>query len=157
MLSPKPIHILFAIVFLPVALISSQRGQQVENSIKIHHIKDTIPAAGNDTLPKIPSEVDKEPEFPGGNPAWLRYLTKHLRYPDEAQNNEIQGDVNVKFLVDTSGDISEIHAISGPKELREESELVIRASGKWTPAVLKGKQVVAYKIQVLRYRLEVSK
>lgn len=100
------------------------------------------------------TKVEIESDYPGGMSAWQRYLNKNLRYPQEAQDNEIQGNVVVQFIVDKEGNVSEVEAISGPKELREEAVRVIKKSGKWTPAVQNGRQVKSYKKQPIVFRLE---
>ena len=100
------------------------------------------------------TKVEIESEYPGGTSAWQRYLNKSLRYPQEAQDNEIQGTVVIQFIVDKEGNVSEVEAISGPNELREEAVRVIKKSGKWTPAVQNGRQVKSYKKQPITFRLE---
>ncbi|HEV9036495.1 MAG TPA: TonB family protein [Puia sp.] len=102
------------------------------------------------------TKVEIESDFPGGSAAWLRYLNKNLRYPDDAVNNEIQGTVVVQFIVDKEGNVSEVQAISGPENggLREEAVRVIKKSGKWTPAIQNGRQVKSYKKQPIVFKLE---
>jgi protein TonB len=100
------------------------------------------------------TKVEIESSYPGGAAAWQRYLIKTLRYPQEAQDNEIQGAVVVQFIVDKGGNVSEVEAISGPQELRDEAVRVIKKSGKWTPAVQNGRQVKSYKKQPIVFRLE---
>ena len=73
-----------------------------------------VSAGGNGTVevakPKVVEDYDRtftkveiESEYPGGQPAWLRYLNKNFRYPEDATNNEIQGTVIVQFIVDKEG------------------------------------------------------
>jgi len=100
------------------------------------------------------TKVEIESSYPGGPGAWSRYLNKSLRYPQEAIDNEIQGTVVVQFIVDKEGNVSEVQAISGPKELHEEAGRVIKKSGKWQPAVQNGRQVKSYKKQPIVFRLE---
>jgi len=100
------------------------------------------------------TKVEIESSYPGGNAAWQRYLNKSLRYPQEAIDNEIQGAIIVQFIVDKEGNVSDVEAISGPNELREEAVRVIKKSGKWTPAVQNGRQVKSYKKQPIVFRLE---
>jgi len=100
------------------------------------------------------TKVEIESAYPGGPAAWMRYLLKTFKYPQEAQDNEIQGTVVVQFIVDKSGNVSEVDAVSGPKELREEAVRVIRKSGQWTPAVQNGRQVKSYKKQPILFKLE---
>ena len=101
------------------------------------------------------TKVEIESDYPGGAGAWSRYLNKTLHYPDEAVNNEIQGQVIVQFIVDKEGNVSNVEAISGPTEggLRDEAVRVIKKSGKWTPAVQNGRQVKSYKKQPVQFKL----
>jgi periplasmic protein TonB len=100
------------------------------------------------------TKVEIESEYPGGASAWQRYLNKNLRYPQDAIDNEVQGTVVVQFIVDRAGAVSDVEAISGPKELRDEAVRVIKKSGTWTPAVQNGRQVKSYKKQPIVFRLE---
>jgi protein TonB len=108
----------------------------------------------NTDYDKTFTKVEIESDYPGGAAAWMRYLQKNLQYPEEAQNNEVQGQVVVKFIVDKEGKVSDVEAISGPNELREEAMRVIRKSGQWTPAVQNGRKVKSYKQQPINFRLE---
>jgi protein TonB len=99
-------------------------------------------------------KVEVESVYPGGPPAWQRYLHKNLNYPEEAVNNEIQGTVVVRFIVDREGNVSDVEAISGPNELKDEAIRVIRKSGKWVPAVQNGRQVKSYKSQSIQFKLD---
>jgi len=108
----------------------------------------------NTDYDKTFTKVEIESDYPGGTAAWQRYLQKNLVYPEEAQNNEVQGQVVVKFIVDKEGKVSDVEAISGPNELREEAMRVIRKSGSWTPAVQNGRKVKSYKSQPINFRLE---
>jgi len=97
--------------------------------------------------------VQIESEYPGGIPAWQRFLNKYLRYPQEAQDQGVQGTVLVQFIVDREGNVSDVEAVSGPTELRAEAVRVIKKSGKWTPAVQNGRHVKSYKKQPIGFKL----
>jgi protein TonB len=100
------------------------------------------------------TRVEIDASFPGGMPAWARFLYKNLRYPDEAMNAGINGTVVVQFVVDLDGNVSDVKAISGPETggLREEAERVIRKSGKWVPAIQNGRHVKAYRRQPVTFK-----
>ena len=102
------------------------------------------------------TKVEIESEYPGGFPAWLRYLNKNFRYPEDALANEIQGTVMVQFIVDKDGAVSDVEAVSGPElgGLRAEAVRVIKQSGKWIPAIQNGRQVKSYKKQPVIFKLE---
>jgi protein TonB len=134
----------------------NQKGIQDDNI--------TAPPADNKGVVEAPKDntdydktftkVEIESEYPGGAAAWARYLNRNLTYPDEAQANEIQGTVVVKFIVDKEGKVSDVEAISGPNELRDEAMRVIKKSGLWTPAVQNGRKVKSYKSQPIVFKLE---
>ncbi len=94
--------------------------------------------------------------FPGGQMAYMRFLNRTFRYPLEAQQQEIQGPVIVEFNVSEEGDVSDVHAISGPEKggLKEEAVRVISVSGKWEPALLNGRPVASIKKQPIIFRLD---
>jgi protein TonB len=98
--------------------------------------------------------IQKESEYPGGIPAWQRYLTRNLRIPQVAIDNGISGTVVVQFVVDKDGNVSNVVALSGPEELRDEAVRVIKKSGKWTPALQNGSHVASYKKQPIVVRIE---
>lgn len=112
------------------------------------------PKKDEEDYDKTFTKVEIESEYPGGPPAWQRYLNKNFRYPQEAIDNEIQGTVVVQFIVDKEGNVSDVEAVSGPSELRDEAVRVIKKSGKWTPAVQNGRQVKSYKKQPILFKLE---
>jgi hypothetical protein len=99
------------------------------------------------------TKVEIESEYPGGPEAWAWFLIRNLHYPDFAVNSQIQGDVMVVFIVDKEGNVSDVHANYGPPELRDEAVRVIKKSGKWTPAIVNGRQVKSYKNQPIKFRL----
>ncbi|MCB0768650.1 MAG: hypothetical protein KDB95_15680, partial [Flavobacteriales bacterium] len=43
--------------------------------------------------------ADEMPSFPGGSEALFKYMGKHVTYPEEAIENEVQGTVYVSFVV----------------------------------------------------------
>lgn len=98
-------------------------------------------------------KVEIESYYPGGPSQWQRFIHKTLNYPQDAQDNEIQGTVVVQFIVDNDGVVSSVEAISGPNELREEATRVIRKSGKWEPAVQNHRKVKSYKKQPITFKL----
>ncbi len=112
------------------------------------------PKKDEEDYDKTFTKVEIESEYPGGAGAWLRYLNKNFRYPQEAIDNEVQGTVVVQFIVDKEGVVSDVEAVSGPQELRDEAVRVIKKSGKWTPAVQNGRQVKSYKKQPIVFKLE---
>ncbi|RYY31004.1 MAG: energy transducer TonB [Chitinophagaceae bacterium] len=100
-------------------------------------------------------KVEIESKYPGGPAAWQRYLIKNLsrEFPQELADQAISGKVVVQFIVDKTGNISNVRAISGPVELYETAVKVIKKSGKWEPASQNGQVVNSYKSQPIIFAI----
>lgn len=106
-----------------------------------------------DDRDRIRLTVEIESSYPGGHRAWRTFLINNLHYPKEAQEKGIEGKVQVKFVVNKEGIVSDIQAISGPAELRDEAVRVVRKSNKWIAAIQNGYSVASWKIQTVVFEL----
>jgi len=99
----------------------------------------------------------KEAEYAGGIKSWYRYLSRTMRYPDEAVQNNIQGQVKILFMVTKDGTIA-YPMIAGSVEhsLDQAALSVIVNSGNWEPAFQNGHHVASYKLQPLNFKLEMK-
>ncbi|WP_316810347.1 TonB family protein [Pedobacter heparinus] len=94
--------------------------------------------------------IDKQPGFQGGMQNFYEYLKKAVRYPAEAQKNNIQGNVFLSFIVEKDGTLNDIKVerkLGGGTD--EEAVRVLKESPKWTPGMQNGKAVrVKYNIPI---------
>jgi protein TonB len=111
-------------------------------------------SAQDTTKETIYTTVEISSAFPYGQSAWSRFLDKNLQYPRKARDKSIQGTVVVDFIVDKEGNTSYIHAVSGPEELRQEAERLIKVSKKWTPAIMAGYMVWSHKRMPIEFKLD---
>ena len=95
--------------------------------------------------------VEDMPEFPGGMEALLTYLSKNIKYPSIAQENNIQGRVIVEFVVNKDGSIVEPKVIKSlDSSCDKEALRVVAAMPKWKPGKQRGKPVrVKYTVPVM--------
>ena len=100
----------------------------------------------NDQDIKDFASVEVLPEFEGGMAGWSEYLSKTLKYPDEAKKNQIQGRVTMSFIVQKEGSLTDIKVLRGiGSGADEEAIRVLNESPKWKPGIQNGKTVnVAY-------------
>lgn len=93
-------------------------------------------------------DCDVKPSFMGrSNPAWFmtKWVYQYLRYPQEAVEQGIQGRVNVTFMIEKDGKVSDVTVTKGVDELLDaEAIRVIKSSPKWTPAKKGGVTVRSY-------------
>ena len=86
------------------------------------------------TYDKVFTKMEKAPAYPGGSEAWTKYLQKNLRYPDEAFDLQIEGKVEVQFVVSKTGKIGDIKVVQSPHiSLSKEAMRLISAGGNWIP------------------------
>jgi protein TonB len=103
---------------------------------------------------KIFEKVEVEAEFPGGLPAWRRYLERNLNAQVPSDNGAPTGSytVVVKFIVDKGGNISDVKALtSHGYGMEEEAVRAIKRGPKWTPAIQNGRNVNAYRQQPITF------
>lgn len=83
-----------------------------------------------------------QPEFEGGIQGLIEYLSKSLKYPDEAMKNKVQGRVILSFIVQKDGRVSDIKVLRGlGSGTDEEAVRVLANSPKWKPATINGEKV----------------
>lgn len=86
--------------------------------------------------------VEKQPEFPGGLTAMMKFLNDNIRYPIIAQENGIQGRVTCNFVVERDGSITDVQISRGvDPSLDKEAIRVIQSMPKWKPGEQRGKPV----------------
>lgn len=91
--------------------------------------------------------VEEEAEFPGGMQAMLKFLGEHVVYPDEAVEQQIQGKVFVKFVVEKSGQVSNVsvaRGMSGCPKCDANAVKAVREMPNWKPGKNGGKPVRQY-------------
>lgn len=90
-------------------------------------------------------KVEKAPLYPGGYEAFYYFLGKNIRYPTVARDNETQGKVIIKFIVEVDGSLSHLKVSRGIGDgCDEEAIRVLGLSPKWNPGVKNGRVVRTY-------------
>ena len=130
--------------------------EKVENKIDLSSLEDDQSKAQVQTYtpppPPKPVEeeatdeifvvVEKQPEYPGGSSALMKFLSDNIKYPVIAQENGIQGRVITNFVVERDGSISDVQVIRGQDpSLDKEAVRVIKTMPRWTPGQQRGKPV----------------
>ncbi|MFD0764985.1 energy transducer TonB [Mucilaginibacter lutimaris] len=88
------------------------------------------------------TKVDKEPEFVGGKSKFYQFLGKTTRYPANAREHNIQGKVELSFIVETDGKLSNIIITkSVAPDIDAEALRVLSLSPNWSPGVKDGHPV----------------
>lgn len=126
-------------------------SKYVPSKEDITHADKAYAPSGDD---KIFTQVENEPKFPGGEPAWRKFLEKNL-YPGlPIKNGAPEGiyAVIVKFLVSKDGTISNVHAETKHGYGMDSAAVeVIKKGPKWVPAIQNGYNVTAYRKQPITF------
>jgi len=99
---------------------------------------------------KIFTSVEQVPEFPGGLDGFNKYLSKNIRYPAVARENNTQGRVIVTFVCERDGSLTDVHVLRDIGDgCGDEAVRVIKASPHWKPGIQNGRPVrVQYSVPV---------
>ena len=98
--------------------------------------------------------MEDQPGFPGGMPAFYEYVSKNLKYPNQARRMGIEGRVFVQFVVGKNGSITDVTAIKGiGAGCDEEAVRVIKSSPNWSPGKQRGKPVKVRMILPITFKL----
>lgn len=86
--------------------------------------------------------VEDMPEFPGGDVALRKFIAENVRYPEVAKENDIQGTVYVRFVVDKDGSVTNVELLRGVDPLLDKEAIrVVQSLPKWKPGRQRGKAV----------------
>ena len=99
--------------------------------------------------------VEQMPSFPGGEASLQAYLSNNIEYPDIALKNNIQGRVEVLFVVEKNGSVRDVH-VDRPVDplLEEEAIRVVKSMRKWIPGRLNGEPVRVRYMLPITFKLQ---
>ena len=102
---------------------------------------------GNGTAPE-PDKIytldglEAMPEPVGGESAWNKFLSRNLRFPNEAQDAQVSGRVFVSFIIEKDGHLSNIVVLHGAGYgFDEEAVRVLKLAKAWKPGIQNGQPV----------------
>ncbi len=85
---------------------------------------------------------EKSAQPVGGNVAFFTWMAANQKYPDLARKRHIQGKVQVEFIVQPDGSLTDMRVVQKHGSgLDEEAMRLIKAAPKWEPALYQGKPI----------------
>lgn len=140
------------------AVISTKNinGEEGENldPIDIQEIGPTItgnpPSTAENMELHTLDGIENYPEFPGGHSAFIKFLSKNLKYPGVAVDRGIEGKVLISFIIEKNGRLSNIKILRGiGYGCDEEAVRVLEKSPEWKPGIQNKQKVrVAYTLPI---------
>ena len=154
------------ILMAAICLITACQNKPESTTVEMQPPPPPVEASTNsDTItpPPAPVNVDNSdeklynfvsmenpPTYPGGMAAFYKFLGQNIKYPADAVEKNVQGNVVLSFMVAKDGSINDVKVDqklgSGTDE---EAVRVLKMSKKWNPGTQEGKPVnVKYSIPV---------
>lgn len=152
LIEDNPIVPVASITDLDEAIIGSSNTLEGKNPADVLTAPTSI---GNDNMGEAKKIEDDHsnlpiriaeimPQFPGGQEAFIRFMQKNLRQPDDFDEGQ-RLTVIAKFIVDAEGNIVDIDiAQNGRKDLDAEVVRVIKKMPRWNPGIQNGRKVSVY-------------
>ncbi len=122
------------------------KDQEGDNNI-VAPPTETVAVATEPAAPEIFTIVEENAEFPGGLAEMAKFIQKNLQYPAMAREAGISGKCFLKFVVNESGNISDVQVLKGVPgcgDCDKEAIRVVKSMPAWKAAKMTGKAVKCY-------------
>jgi len=99
--------------------------------------------------------VERMPEFPGGNNKIGSYISQNIVYPQAAIDSNIQGKVITRFIVDSSGKVTDPEIVKSVHPLLDSAAIdVIEKMPEWKPGEDNGRKVHVFFTLPITFHIE---
>ncbi|MBS1651258.1 MAG: TonB family protein [Bacteroidetes bacterium] len=115
----------------------------------------TAPTAA--AAPEIFTIVEENAEFPGGIAEMAKFIQKNLQYPAMAREAGISGKCFLKFIVNETGQISNVEILKGVpgcSDCDKEAVRVVKSMPAWKAAKMTGRAVKCYFNLPISFRIQ---
>ncbi|PJJ10741.1 TonB-like protein [Flavobacterium sp. 1] len=114
----------------------------------VNFVSAQVTATIVDDAPYSYEEVEVRPEFPGGNNAFMTFISTNFQMPSDYDGSG--GTLKVAFIIEIDGTVTNVNVV---KDLGggtgAEAKRVISKSPKWTSGETRGKKVrVLYEVPI---------
>jgi len=99
--------------------------------------------------------VEVMPEPLEGFDAMYKFLQNHLKYPQEARDKGVSGQVFIEFVVEKDGSIGGVRSlVEVNPHLEAEAMRVVKLLPKWKPGMQNGKPVRCFYQIPVRFKID---
>lgn len=113
-----------------------------KKAVTITKKSETSLTSASNEKEQVFTECEDMPEFKGGTSELFKFLSKNIKYPEEAQKQGIEGRVILSFIVEADGSIDEVKVLkSVNKYLDAEAIRVVSSMPSWKPGKQRDKGV----------------
>ncbi len=176
------LKVLYAVPLTLVALAAFASQQMEEKMDPLTFINNKRVVTTSEPEDQVYDKPEVLPEFSGGQGEMWSWISKNIKYPQQALQYGVEGRVYIQFVVEKDGSISNIKPIAGPggravvvtaykakndtpeeqkkegedkgrEALQEEAIRVVKAMPNWIPGRDKGKTVRTKFVMPVMFRL----
>ncbi|NND08522.1 MAG: TonB family protein [Saprospiraceae bacterium] len=117
-------------------------GQELDSEVEIIEQQKDRLTIDTGSEEEVLTVVEELPAFKGGMNAFYHYLRMEMRYPLEARKSSVEGRVDVQFIVEKDGSLSNVKVLEGiGAGCDEEAVRVIQKSPPFNPGKQRGRPV----------------
>ena len=157
----------YHIQWIPTMYLLDTEGRVLLATVEIGKLKAKLAElkkANKLVAPELAGQ-DHAPQYPGGVPELVKYLSNSIKYPVEAEHYGVEGRVLINFIVESNGTVSDMTVVKtdlknrlsdkkfskysdiekeamreqGERQLKEEALRVVGKMPNWEPAMRRGK------------------
>lgn len=100
------------------------------------------------------ADVEVKPIFPGGDAALLKYIAENTKYPEIAIEQNIQGRVFVKCIINEDGKVTNPEIMRGVNPYYDAEALrLVSTIPEWLPGKQNGKTVCVIYVIPVNFKL----
>lgn len=130
----------------PIAVSAQRKNSKQVPAFTIYNYEKSTQPTG--------TGVEALPAYPGGDENFFAYLKTRLVYPQKAIDNNIEGTVEVRFVVNEDGVLSSFKIVKGIGYGCDELVVdLLKKSPKWNPAVLMLRSVATKQTVSVQFKL----
>ena len=137
---------------LIVAMLSSMTATLSAQNNKSE--QEQLPVKEEERSPQVCTIPEQLPVFPDGEATLLAYLAQHLKYPEQAIRDSVQGVVLLRFVVLEDGRIGKVQIIKSlESHCDAEAKRVVKSLPRFIPGKQEGKAVRVWYTLPIRFQL----
>ncbi|MGN0086743.1 MAG: energy transducer TonB [Alloprevotella sp.] len=142
-----------------ISIASQDYAGDSKDGINIDDLKDNQTAGGTQAPPKeeeiLENVVEQPAQFPGGEGALINYVNSHVKYPQIAIDQDLQGVVLLRFVVEKNGSVGDVIVKKSlSKECDAAAIKVVKSLPKFIPAKSQGHPVRVWFTLPVRFQIQ---
>ena len=159
------IFLLMGLLVCPMSQIFGQGTEKIQTTTVIKcYAGDTahppcFPKPANVPASQtVYTTYDEAPVPPGGQQGYEDFLKQNIKYPKEAIDAKVSGNVYLSIIIDITGKLSDVHVEKDNVHhgCGEEAVRVVKMMPPWKPGKMKGKPVKVRYVIPVKFELSMN-